>query len=113
MTGLIPNLNTSESITENPSPPLTGLKFDNEKPRMDLLSWQALKGLASVLGFGAKKYAAHNWRGGIEFSRLIGAALRHIHAYNDGEDLDPESGESHIDHAQCCLMFLSDQIKRG
>ena len=92
---------------------LTGLKFDLGKPRLELVSRQALEGLAMVLGFGAKKYAAHNWRGGIEYSRLIGAALRHIEAFNDGEDLDPESTLSHIDHAQCCLMFLSDQIKRG
>jgi hypothetical protein len=94
-------------------PALTGQKFDGDKPRLDLVSRQALEGLASVLGFGARKYAAHNWRGGIEYSRLIGAALRHINAFNDAEDLDPESGLSHIDHAQCCLMFLSDQIKRG
>lgn len=92
---------------------LTGIKHDNDKPRLELISRRALEGLAAVLGFGAKKYAAHNWRGGLEYSRLIGAALRHINAFNDGEDLDPESTLSHIDHAQCCLMFLSDQIKRG
>lgn len=91
---------------------LTGKKFDGDKPRLDLVSRPALEGLANVLGFGAKKYAAHNWRGGIEFSRLIGACLRHVNAFNDGEDLDPESGLSHIDHAACCIMFLSDQIKR-
>lgn len=92
---------------------LTATKYDSEKPRLELISRKAIEGLASVLGFGAKKYAAHNWRGGFEYSRLIGAALRHINAFNDGEDLDPESSLSHIDHAQCMLMFLSDQIKRG
>lgn len=92
---------------------LTGRKDDQDKPRMELLSTAALTGIAEVLTFGAKKYAAHNWRGGIEYSRLIGAALRHITAFNDGEDLDPESGLSHIDHAQCCLHFLSTQIHKG
>jgi len=86
------------------------LKFDQEKPRMELLPTKPLLGVSRVLTFGAKKYAAHNWRGGFEYSRLIGAALRHITAFNDGEDLDPESGESHIDHALCTLMFLSEQV---
>ena len=89
------------------------LKFDTEKPRMELLPTGPLVGVARVLTFGAKKYAAHNWRGGFDYSRLIGASLRHITSFNDGEDLDPESTESHIDHAICTLMFLSEQIKKG
>ena len=93
--------------------PLKGTKHDQDKPRMELLSTIALQGTAQVLTFGAKKYAAHNWRGGIEYSRLIGAALRHILAFNDGEDIDPESGLPHVDHAQCCLMFLSEQFHKG
>lgn len=95
------------------SPKLTGRKDDQEKAPLELLSTAAMLGTARVLAFGANKYNAHNWRGGIEYSRLIGAALRHVTAFNDGEDLDPESGLSHIDHAQCCLMFLSEQIKKG
>lgn len=89
----------------------TGQKFDQEKPRTDLLDPLALEGLAKVLTFGAKKYAAHNWRGGIKFSRLIAAALRHILAILRGEDNDPESGLPHVDHAFCCLMFLSNMMK--
>jgi hypothetical protein len=96
-----------------PHPKATGTKHDQSKPRLNLLSRPALCGIGEVLGFGAEQYGENNWRQGFEYSRLIGAALRHILAYNDGEDLDPESGKSHIDHALCCLMFLSDQIKRG
>ena len=83
-----------------------GLKFDTEKPRMDLVDPHALEQLAAVLTFGAKKYAAHNWRKGIAYSRLIAAAMRHINAFNAGEDLDPESGLPHVAHAMCCMMFL-------
>lgn len=88
-----------------------GLKYDSEKPRMDLLDPSALEGLAEVLTFGAKKYAAHNWRGGIEYSRLIAAIYRHLNAINRGEDSDPESGLPHIDHLGCCWMFLSYFMK--
>ena len=84
----------------------SGLKHDDGKPRMDLLDRVALEEIARVLGFGAEKYAAHNWRGGIAYSRLVAAALRHLHAFNDGEDLDPESGLSHLGHLGCCVMFL-------
>lgn len=92
---------------------LTGKKNDTEKPRTDLLPTAPLFAIAEVLGFGAKKYAAHNWRGGIEYSRLIGAALRHLLAYNDGEDKDPESGLSHLAHAGCCVLFLLEQEAKG
>ncbi len=84
-----------------------GLKFDQNKPRMDLLTWEALKGLGNVMGFGATKYGDHNWRKGIKFSRIYAAALRHLLASLAGEDLDPESGLDHIDHLGACWMFLS------
>jgi hypothetical protein len=89
----------------------TGLKFDTEKPRVDLLDPLALEGLAAVLAFGAKKYAANNWRGGISYSRLLGALLRHTFAILRGEDVDQESGLPHVDHLGCCWMFLSNMMK--
>ena len=92
-------------------PPDTAMKFDTAKPRMDLLDPQALEGLAAVLTFGAKKYAAHNWRKGIVNTRLIAALLRHLFAILRGEDTDPESGLPHIDHVGCCWMFLSNNMK--
>ena len=97
-----------QSLDEGSMGAATGVKHDNEKPPVSLLSKIWLLGVASVMGFGAKKYAAHNWRGGLERSRLLSAALRHILAYNEGEDVDPESGLNHLDHASCCLMFARE-----
>lgn len=85
----------------------TGLKYDSDKVRVELLDAEWLFMVGQVLTFGANKYAAHNWRGGISYSRLIGAALRHIFAILRGEDTDPESGLPHVAHASCCLMFLA------
>lgn len=84
----------------------SGRKDDQEKPRTDLLDTEWLLGVSEVLTFGARKYAAHNWRGGISYSRLIGAALRHLFAIMRGEDNDPESGLPHTAHLSCCIMFL-------
>lgn len=90
---------------------MSGIKHDQDKPRMDLLDAQALEGIAAVLTFGAKKYAAHNWRGGISNSRLVAALLRHVFSIMRGEYIDPESGLPHIDHVGCCWMFLSNNLK--
>lgn len=91
--------------------PEGGLKYDNEKPPLALLDPDFLDGVGSVLGFGARKYAAHNWRNGISYSRLISAAYRHLGAINRGEDLDPESGLAHSYHLGCCVMFLASMMK--
>lgn len=88
-----------------------GTKYDADKPRMDLIDPDAITGLASVLTFGAQKYAAHNWRQGISNSRLIAAMLRHLFAIMRGEYIDPESKLPHIDHVGCCWMFLSNNMK--
>ena len=89
----------------------TGLKYDADKPRTDLLDPEFLLGVSRVLGFGAAKYQADNWRGGISVRRLLGALLRHSFAMLQGEDNDPESGEPHWAHAGCCLMFLAWMLK--
>lgn len=83
-----------------------GMKFDQDKPRMDLLDPTAMLELSKVLTFGASKYAAHNWRKGLSKTRLLAAALRHLFAYLGGQDKDPETGLSHAAHAMCCCMFI-------
>lgn len=88
-----------------------GTKFDATKPRLDLVDFEAVEGLAKVLTFGAQKYAAHNWRGGLAYGRIISSLLRHLSAIQRGEDVDPESGLPHIDHVGCNWMFLSYFMK--
>ena len=83
-----------------------GVKHDTGKPRMELLSRHALEAEARVLAFGAQKYDADNWRKGMAWRRLVGAAFRHLAAFADGEDVDPETGLSHLAHLRCCAGFL-------
>jgi len=89
----------------------TGRKDDSEKSRVDLIDAEFLEGLGDVLAFGARKYNAHNWRGGIKYSRLIAACFRHLLAILRGEDRDPESGLGHVFHLACSCMFLSWHLK--
>lgn len=89
-----------------------GIKHDTGKPRLGLISTVFMWGLGHVLTFGARKYAAHNWRKGFVYSRLYDALQRHLTAWNDGEDIDAESGMNHLDHAACELMFLREMVER-
>lgn len=86
--------------------PSTGTKFDGEKNRLELLPPIALERIAEVFTFGAKKYDSWNWSKGIAVSRLYGALQRHLNAWYRGEEIDPESGKSHLSHAGCCMIML-------
>lgn len=83
-----------------------GAKLDAGKPPVDLLDPETMLAITAVLAFGAQKYAAHNWRKGIAWSRLYAAVQRHLLAFWMGEETDPESGLPHLAHAGCGLMFL-------
>ena len=88
-------------------------KADTGKLRYSLLPSFATEEVVRVLEFGAKKYAAHNWQKGMEWTRMYDAARRHLEAWQRGEDTDPESGIPHIAHAICCLMFLLEYQRFG
>jgi hypothetical protein len=88
-----------------------GTKHDNGKAPISLIPRAALVGTAQALDFGAKKYNRYNFMEGIEYTRLTDASMRHILAFLDGEDLDPESGLNHIKHAAanlCMLLYMID-----
>lgn len=62
-----------------------------------------------ALSVGAKKYGPYNWRElPIQAMTYIAANQRHILAYLDGEDIDPECGVPHIGLAKACLGILAD-----
>ena len=89
------------------------VKADQAKARMDLLPPKVLEGVAQVLAFGAKKYAAWNWVKAPAYGRYFAAAQRHLAAWQAGEDLDPETGLPHLHHALCSLMFLAELQRLG
>jgi len=76
-----------------------GKKFDQGKPKVSLIPFEALMKVAEVFTFGAKKYGDHNWRRGIKFSRTSSAHYRHRMQHDMGNDLDVESGIFHLAHS--------------
>lgn len=89
---------------------MSGLKFDSNKAPFDLIAPLALAYLSQVLAFGAVKYAAHDWKGGIPLSKLIAASSRHLEAIKAGIDTDHETGLPHAAHLMCEAMFMVDQM---
>lgn len=81
----------------------TAVKHDDGKYDPTMLSLEMLELVSRVRMFGSNKYSRNNWKNGFKATRSLAAALRHIYAYLNGEDNDPESGLSHLGHAICSL----------
>ena len=85
----------------------TGLKYDSGKLRYSLVPPIAMRALAEVLTFGARKYAPNNWvlvQDGE--TRYLDAAFRHLEAFRSGETHDQESGLHHLAHLLTNVAFL-------
>lgn len=96
-----------DAVKQSQTASTGGRKFDGDKLQYGLLPPQALKATVDVLTFGAQKYEPDNWKNVPDSKRrYFDAAQRHLWAWKEGEQLDPESGKHHIAHALCCLMFL-------
>lgn len=86
---------------------IEGVKADAGKPRWSLMPWRGLSVVLAVLEYGARRYAPDNWRHVPDSSRRYReAAMRHLIADLGGERVDPESGQPHLAHAACSLLFL-------
>lgn len=89
------------------------VKHDQHKPDYSLLTSAMLEPMTRALMYGEGKYSRGNFKAGFENIRLTSAALRHIFAYLDREEQDPESGISHLGHAMAALAMLLDNIAEG
>lgn len=74
-----------------------------------------LKGLKPHFDISDLKLRAgeRNWEQGMSWGRVFAALMRHMWAWWRGEDKDPETGESHLWHAGCCIAFLIAYEARG
>ena len=84
-----------------------GDRFNEGKPRWSLVPQSSLLPMVRVLEFGATKYEPFNWTKGLSITEICESLKRHLDAFMEGEDNDPESKLSHIGHIQCNALFLS------
>lgn len=84
--------------------------------KLPLHLWPTTATALGCLGLldGALKYGRTNWRdAGVRVSIYVDAAQRHLAAYFEGEDADPDSGLPHLAHALACLAILVDAAAAG
>lgn len=103
----------NESFKLPDKPAEVVFKKNAGKSPMSLIPRLALIELAKVLAFGAAKYSRHGWLRmayehpeKVKWSEVVDAGLRHLLAFGDGEDHDPESNLLHTAHAMCNCAFL-------
>lgn len=84
------------------------------KPQLHLIPRVSLEAQAGALELGRHKYGESNWRyNTVCQSTYISAIMRHTAALQDGEDLDPESGISHLGHIMAGCAIILDAAKCG
>jgi hypothetical protein len=89
-------------------------KFGVQKPALGLIPLAALEAAAGAHQLGADKYGAWNWREhSVAASVYINAIMRHIKAWQEVGDNDPESGVSHLGHVMACCGILLDAQANG
>ena len=98
--------------TERRATSETGGQKGRKPECYSLLPVPALAEVARTYNYGAQKYAPDNWRRGYPYSWSLDALLRHVLAFLDGEDRDPESGCHHLAHAVFhCLTLMTFQFE--
>ena len=86
----------------------TGGEKNQKSEQYSLIPVPAFDMLARVYAYGAGKYDRNNWRRGYPWHLSFDAMMRHLNAFWNGEDLDPESGLPHVAHAMFhCATLLT------
>ena len=85
-----------------------------KKVPISVLSAPVIMEVGLAMMEGARKYGRHNYRvAGVRASVYYDAFMRHTMAWWEGEDIDPDSGLSHISKALACLFVLRDSMMLG
>lgn len=95
----------------NTNPKEKQAEKDSKVP-LEYLVYSVLKNDALCHKHGADKYGKLNWRiTGIKKSTYIAAIMRHLLAYESGEEIDSDSGLPHLTHIRaCCAVILDSQL---
>lgn len=72
---------------------------------------QVIAELGVAMLEGSCKYGRHNYRiAGVRSSIYYDALRRHMDKWFEGEDIDEETGLSHVTKAMACLVVLRDAM---
>lgn len=85
----------------------SGARFNAGKPDYSLIPLCTLEDEAKVWMYGKAKYAEWNWAKGMKWSVPFASLMRHLAAWQSGEDNDPETGLPHLAHIMCNVRMLT------
>jgi hypothetical protein len=88
--------------------------YGEAKPKLSDTPPIGIRELGKVHSMGAEKYGRFNWREhSVSASVYYDAAWRHLSAWFEGENADPESGLPHLAHVMACMNILLDADEHG
>ena len=83
--------------------------YGEAKPKLSDTPTVGMREMGRVFTGGAEKYGRFNWRDhAVSATVYYDAAQRHLMAWFEGQDIDPESGISHLAHVMACCNILLD-----
>lgn len=113
----------SDRFTYLVHPAQPGIKIKDTNPKdsvgvrkvpVSTLSGPVMMEVGAAMLEGARKYGRHNYRvAGARYSVYYDAAMRHLLAAWEGQDVDPDSGLSHLSKAIATLAVLRDSEING
>lgn len=96
----------AEKKDTNPKDPI-----GSKKVGLHVLSGQVAMMLSLAFLEGDCKYGGYNYRvGGARASVYYSAMMRHMMAWWEGEEIDPDSGLPHPIKAMACLTIIMDTM---
>jgi len=83
------------------------VKHDSAKPDLSLIPYSAEIAMAKAFQVGVSKYGRSNYKKGMEASRLIAAARRHLGEWFSNKEVDcPVDGQPHLGAAMACIAMI-------
>lgn len=108
----VPHVHVCPALTQKPTNPKDAIGIT--KMPMSCLPATVMAEVSLGMMEGALKYGRHNYRViGVRASVYYDAALRHLMAWWEGEDLDPDSGLNHVVKAIASLVVIRDAMIQG
>jgi len=84
------------------------------KMMFSVVPWGVMAELGLAFLEGARKYGRHNYRiAGVRASVYYDAMWRHMGAWWEGQDIDPDSRLNHVIKAIATLVVLRDSMMSG
>lgn len=103
---------TEHALGTKPTNPKDAI--GSSKPPLSCVSMPVMFEIGNAMLEGSCKYGRHNYRAaGVRASVYFDAAMRHLARWWEGEDIDPDSGMSHVTKAIAGLVVLRDAQING